>query len=122
MSQINDEIDDLYKRQELLMEHLGLEFDYDFDELKGIKEKNKAPEEPQPEHEKTGDKSSRYIDFKEIDAKLEAMHTVDEVNNYEDELLVMDLTYNQKRAIRNKVIDRRRSLIYTEKYKRRFNI
>ncbi len=120
MSATHDEIDELYKRQELLMDYLGLEFDYDFNEVKGIIEKRKAPEEPEPEHEKTGDKSSRYIDFKEIDAKLEAMHTVDEVNNYEDELLAMDLTYNQKRAIRNKVIDRRRSLIYTEKYKRRY--
>lgn len=122
MSQTSDEIDDLYKRQELLMEHLGLEFEYNFDELKGIKEKNKAPEEPESELPSVSrvdyksTKKSRFIDFKEIDAKLREKNTVDEVNEYEREIMALDLTKSQKMAIREKVIDRRGVLLYKERH------
>lgn len=122
MSQICDEIDELYKRQAMLMDYLGLEFDYDFDELKGIKEKNKAPEEPEstlPSVSRVDYKSTkkgRYIDFKEIDAKLREKNTVDDVNTYEREIMAMDLTENQKMAIREKIIDRRGVLLYKERH------
>lgn len=113
MSQINDEIDDLYKRQELLMEHLGLEFEYNFNEPVGVKKRKPEPaQSPEPVLAKKG----RYIDFKEIEAKLKEKNTVEEVNEYEREIMALDLTDNQKMAIREKFIDRRGVLLYKERH------
>jgi len=114
MSQTSDEIDDLYKRQELLMEHLGLEFEYNFNEPVGVKKRKPEPaQSPEPVSAKKG----RYIDFKEIEAKLKEKNTVEEVNEYEHEIMALDLTQNQKMAICGKFIDRRGVLLCKERYK-----
>lgn len=116
MSQTNDEIEELYKRQALLMDHLGLEFEYDFDEPARVIKKRTEPKEIRY----TGaEKKTRFIDFKEIDAKLKEMHTVDEVNEYEKEIMAMNLTESQKMAIRGKIIDRRSVLLYKERHELR---
>lgn len=112
MSQINDEIDELYKRQELLMEHLGLEFEYQFNEPVGVIEKK--PEAPEctvaaPERKK------KFISFKKVDIKLNGMHSIKEVNAFEDEIMSLDLTDSQVAVLRKKIIERRAALLYAER-------
>ena len=66
---------------------------------------------PEPPSKNKG----RYsIDFRDVDAKLAECTTIDEVNKYADELLAKKLTVNQRAAIKEKIYDRRRSIIILE--------
>lgn len=112
MSQIGDEIDEIHKALDLLADHLNVHFERDQGEM--VLVANKATAEPEPAY--TPSKKSRFIDFKEIDAKLREKNTVDEVNEYEREIMALDLTENQKMAIREKIIDRRGVLLYKERH------
>lgn len=112
MSQMGDEIDEIHNALDLLANHLNVHFERDQGEM--VLVANKATTEPEPAY--TPSKKSRFIDFKEIDAKLREKNTVDEVNEYEREIMALDLTENQKMAIREKVIDRRGVLLYKERH------
>lgn len=69
------------------------------------------PEPPQK------NKSKYSIDFRDVDAKLAECRTVDEVNEYADDLLAKKLTVNQRVAIKEKIYDRRRALLIKENMK-----
>lgn len=109
---MGDEIDEIHKALDLLADHLNVHFEHDMDEM--VLVANKAPTEPEPAH-KSG-KKSRYIDFREVDARLKEANSVDEVNEYEREIMALDLTESQKTAIREKIIDRRGVLLYKERH------
>ena len=119
MSQINDEIDELYKRQELLMEHLGLEFDYQFNEPVGVIEKKPDPDQAPECADAVPERKKKFISFKKVDIKLNGMHSIEEVNAYEDEIMSLDLTDNQVAVLRKKIIERRAALLYAERIGRR---
>lgn len=94
------------KADELQRENLSNE-----DKAVADKAAKQQPHAIQPEEKK----KSRYsIDFRDVDAKLAECTTVDEVNEYADELLAKKLTVNQRAAIKEKIYDRRRSLIILE--------
>lgn len=94
------------KADELQRENLSNE-----DKVVADKAAKQQPHAIQPEEKK----KSRYsIDFRDVDAKLAECTTVNEVNEYADELLAKKLTINQRAAIKEKIYDRRRSLIILE--------
>ena len=109
---MGDEIDEIHNALDLLADHLNVHFERDQGEM--VLVANKATTEPEPASPPS--KKSRFIDFKEIDAKLREKNTVDEVNEYEREIMALDLTKSQKMAIREKVIDRRGVLLYKERH------
>ena len=94
------------KADELQRENLSNE-----DKAVADKAAKQQPHAIQPEEKK----KSRYsIDFRDVDAKLAECTTVDEVNEYADELLAKKLTVNQRAAIKEKIYDRRRAIIILE--------
>ena len=54
-----------------------------------------------------------------MDIKLNGMHSIEEVNAYEDEIMSLDLTDNQVAVLRKKIIERRAALLYAERIGRR---